>query len=306
MSEIVGTSVSGIAVSGESQTGQGIRGVSLNGPGVAGKGTPAGLFEGLLDVSGKVRAAEVEAVGSVRATDMIAQRNISALGNVNAGVEGIVNTKHVIAQGNISAVGNVNAGKTVNAFDVVAQGNISALGNVNAGVNGTVSARHVSAQGNISALGNMNAKNLHVTEDITLENADCAEEFDLEVTSTQPAPGTVMVLGSEGSVCVAHSAYDKRVAGVVAGGGEYRPGIILGRKSTNETRIPIALMGKVFCNVDATFAPVAVGDLLTTSATPGHAMKASDSMRAFGAVIGKALRPLSEGQGLIPVLVALQ
>ena len=28
--------------------------------------------------------------------------------------------------------------------------------------------------------------------------------------------------------------------------------------------------------------------------------------RAFGAVIGKALRTLEEGQGLIPVLVALQ
>lgn len=35
-------------------------------------------------------------------------------------------------------------------------------------------------------------------------------------------------------------------------------------------------------------------------------MKASDSVKAFGAVIGKALRPLGAGQGLIPILVALQ
>jgi hypothetical protein len=35
-------------------------------------------------------------------------------------------------------------------------------------------------------------------------------------------------------------------------------------------------------------------------------MKVDDPMKAFGAVIGKALRPLHEGQGLIPILIALQ
>jgi hypothetical protein len=35
-------------------------------------------------------------------------------------------------------------------------------------------------------------------------------------------------------------------------------------------------------------------------------MKATDPLRAFGAVIGKALRPKKEGKGLIPILVALQ
>jgi hypothetical protein len=49
-----------------------------------------------------------------------------------------------------------------------------------------------------------------------------------------------------------------------------------------------------------------VGDLLTTSSTPGHAMKASESQKAFGSIIGKALRGLREGQGLIPILIALQ
>jgi hypothetical protein len=33
-------------------------------------------------------------------------------------------------------------------------------------------------------------------------------------------------------------------------------------------------------------------------------MKATDSAQAFGAVIGKALKPLREGQGVIPILVA--
>jgi hypothetical protein len=66
------------------------------------------------------------------------------------------------------------------------------------------------------------------------------------------------------------------------------------------------LLGKVYCKVDAQFAAISVGDLLTTSPTPGHAMKAADPSKAFGAVIGKAMGPLNEGQGLIPILIALQ
>jgi hypothetical protein len=65
-------------------------------------------------------------------------------------------------------------------------------------------------------------------------------------------------------------------------------------------------MGKVYCKVDARLDPIEVGDLLTTSATSGHARKASDRSRALGAVLGKALRALPGGVDLIPVLVALQ
>jgi hypothetical protein len=70
--------------------------------------------------------------------------------------------------------------------------------------------------------------------------------------------------------------------------------------------MPLALVGKVYCKVDADPAPIAIGDLLTTSTRPGHGMKAANSDLAFGAVIGKALRPLRSGQGMIPILVALQ
>jgi hypothetical protein len=65
-------------------------------------------------------------------------------------------------------------------------------------------------------------------------------------------------------------------------------------------------MGKVYCRVDAQYSPIEVGDLLTTSPTPGHAMKAVDAIKAFGAVIGKALKPLDRGVDMIPILVTLQ
>jgi hypothetical protein len=58
--------------------------------------------------------------------------------------------------------------------------------------------------------------------------------------------------------------------------------------------------------VEAESAGVRVGDLLTTSEVPGHAMRAADASRCFGAVLGKALRSLPEGRGIVPILVALQ
>jgi hypothetical protein len=145
---------------------------------------------------------------------------------------------------------------------------------------------------------------LNVKVDVVLTNADCAEEFD--AVGVEAEPGTVMVLDEQGRVEPSSSPYDRKVAGIVSGAGEYRPALVLDRRESSAGRKPLALMGKVYCKVDASFAPIAVGDLLTTSSTPGHAMKAVDPASSFGAVIGKALRPLARGQSLIPVLVALQ
>ena len=160
-------------------------------------------------------------------------------------------------------------------------------------------------QGNVEVTGNVRSHgNVDVDGDIRLSNADCAEEF-ISLSGNVEA-GTVMVLNEEGSVQPSHQAYDKKAPGVISGAGGYRPGIVLGRDESRSNRIPIALIGKVYCKVDANYSSIAVGDLLTTSATPGHAMKAADPLKAFGAVIGKALRPLNAGKGLIPILIALQ
>jgi hypothetical protein len=139
----------------------------------------------------------------------------------------------------------------------------------------------------------------------SLTNADCAEDFDVEDAQALE-PGTVMVVGDADSLHQSKEAYDTRVAGVLSGAGDCQPAIILGKSQSQNKRLPLALTGKAFCKVDARYSPIGIGDLLTTSPTLGHAMKADDPLKAFGAVIGKALRPLAEGQGLIPILVALQ
>ncbi len=148
--------------------------------------------------------------------------------------------------------------------------------------------------------------NVEVTGDIRLTNGeDCAEEFDVPGAQEIDA-GTVMVINQNGGLQQSEHEYDRKVAGVVSGAGDYRPGIVLGKREASGERLAIALLGKVYCKVDARFSPIEVGDLLTTSPTQGHAMKAINPAQALGALIGKALRPLQDGQGLIPILVALQ
>jgi hypothetical protein len=168
----------------------------------------------------------------------------------------------------------------------------------------------IRGDGNVGIRTNAPESALHVvgdvrvTGDVLLTGADCAEHFD--IVGERPEPGTVVAIDQNGALRESQKAYDKSVAGVISGAGEYRHGIVLDKRSCDEGRIPVALVGKVYCKVDAHCSRVQVGDLLTTSPTPGHAMKVTDQAKAFGAVLGKALAPLQNGCGLIPILVALQ
>jgi hypothetical protein len=152
----------------------------------------------------------------------------------------------------------------------------------------------------------LNGDTGEITASLFTPNADCAEDFEVADVDAAEA-GTVMVIGDDSRLTISDHAYDKRVAGVIAGAGDRRPGIILGRRKASDSHaVPIALLGRVFCKADAAQGRIAVGDLLTSSSVAGHAMKASDPVHAFGAVLGKALGALESGRGLIPVLVALQ
>ncbi|HVQ94506.1 MAG TPA: hypothetical protein VMU51_25940 [Mycobacteriales bacterium] len=154
--------------------------------------------------------------------------------------------------------------------------------------------------GNVEVTGTISA-----AVNILLKNADGAEDFDV-ADGPVPGPGTVMVLDRDGSVRASDGPYDPRVAGVVSGAGTYRPAMRLDHRESERNRVPIALFGKVWCLADARSAPITLGDLLTTGERPGHAMRATDRQRSFGAVLGKALAGLPAGTGLVPILVALQ
>jgi hypothetical protein len=70
--------------------------------------------------------------------------------------------------------------------------------------------------------------------------------------------------------------------------------------------VPLAVVGVVPCKVTAENGSIRAGDLLVVSSAPGRAMKATDSMRMTGAIVGKALQAWTIGEGTIEILVTLQ
>jgi hypothetical protein len=163
-------------------------------------------------------------------------------------------------------------------------------------------------EGDVQVTGSLTvARDIQVTGDLFLAatGKDLAEQFDVEANAHRE-PGTLMVIGERGALVPCAAAYDRRAIGVVSGARTLKPAITLGQASDADSTISIALVGTVFCRADADKAPIEIGDLLTSSDVPGHAMKALDAVRSFGAVIGKALAPLRNGRDLIPIIVALQ
>ncbi|MEX0986488.1 MAG: hypothetical protein WD052_03340 [Bacteroidales bacterium] len=144
--------------------------------------------------------------------------------------------------------------------------------------------------------------------------------------------GDVLVAdpGVKESVILSGNAYQSSVVGIVS----TKPHMVMGMElvidEVTGSSLPgvqatrLALTGRVPCKVTDENGPVKPGDLLTTSSTPGHAMKwtpldvnqakdfeelkkilEENEMRRH-AVIGKALEEHKGGTGKIMVLVSLQ
>ena len=121
-------------------------------------------------------------------------------------------------------------------------------------------------------------------------------------------PGTVVVLNRTrtNEVTISNAAYATTVAGVVSA----QPGVILGEAAPG--REQIATTGRVKVKADARTGAIAIGDLLVSSDVPGKAMRSvgvTIDGREFhqpGTIIGKALEPLTAGEGEILVLLSLQ
>ena len=137
--------------------------------------------------------------------------------------------------------------------------------------------------------------------------SDLAEPFDI-AEGDEVQPGMVVSIDPDnpGQLQLSTSAYDRKVAGIVSGAKDIRPGLVMTQEgSIADGDHPVALAGRVYCWVDATKAPVTPGDLLTTAPRRGHAMKVSDFEQAQGATLGKAMTGLKSGTGLVLVLVSL-
>lgn len=138
--------------------------------------------------------------------------------------------------------------------------------------------------------------------------ADFAESMAVSGDRNLYSVGDLLVIDSASTrhLAIAQQPYSTLVAGIYS----TKPGMLGSTRKVDDpapaNEIPLAVVGIVPCKVTAENGPIQAGDLLVTSSTSGHAMKGTDRSRMLGAVVGKALEPLSGGSGVIQVLVTLQ
>ncbi len=157
--------------------------------------------------------------------------------------------------------------------------------------------------------GNIWVSNNLSTASITIRGgSDLAEPFKITPGKDDAPEGSVMVIDEEnpGRLKTSSLPYDTRVAGILSGANGVHPGISMQQEGALEGGRNVALTGRVYVQADASNGPIKPGDLLTTSSAPGRAMKVTDHVRAQGAILGKAMSSLSEGNGMVLVLVTLQ
>jgi hypothetical protein len=130
--------------------------------------------------------------------------------------------------------------------------------------------------------------------------ADFAESVAVKGSAEQYAPGDLLVIDASGErrLSLSQAPYSTLVAGIYS----TKPGVVASTHRVDEalpnSEVPLAVVGIVPCKVSAENGPIQAGDLLVTSATPGHAMKGTDRSLMLGAVVGKALEPLQKGTGV--------
>jgi hypothetical protein len=318
-----GTSLSSAGVTGQSNYGAGVYGVSLGSPGQPGY-ADAESSNGVMGLGNNGVVGQGEANGVVgQSPDGIGVNGINMYGS-NAGVYGQNGTEGVgfssdrvagVVGASIENTGVVGLSENLDGVRGISNAQqhagVAAIniapssGNTPSGFGLYAASNSTGIYASGSPAGYF-AGDVQVTGDVILVNSsgDVAEDFDVGGEAVCQEPGTVLVINPDGRLGVSTSPYDTCVAGVVAGAGELKPAIVLQRIESDRIRAPIALIGKAFCKVDASFGRIQAGDLLTTSVTPGHAMKVADTARAVGAIIGKALTSLDAGIGLIPILLS--
>lgn len=280
---------SGWGVFGRSQTSVGVFGqnVSGGGTGVLGRSESAGGGIGVHGFASSeatgVRGDSVSGDGVVGTSTGVGKSGVLGIQNNASGLAGVAG---------LSTNGTAVFGKTDSASATAAFFWNGAGGDA------------IRTDGNVRVGGRTVTRVLEITG-----GADVAEPFATKAPE-EIQPGHVVTIAEDGTgtLELSRTAYNTCVAGIVSGANGINPGLCLSQEGVNhEGHHKVALSGRVYCLADASLGEIKPGDLLTTSDTPGHAMKVRDHSRSQGAILGKAMSRLGKGEkGHVLVLVTLQ
>ncbi|NCT68264.1 MAG: hypothetical protein GXC76_11585 [Rhodanobacteraceae bacterium] len=333
---LANTSLSGAVVGRNDGAGSGVRGfiatdTSGNGIGVYGqvgisgsKGR-AGRFENTnASNTSNVLEVETNTIGDIPTSRGGASFFVNNTNGVAAAVRGEVNTIF----GNFGASGIYGVSSGTGGFAGVfyssnTSGNGTTLQVSNAG-NGPATAiaksgpgtalqvSHSGASGNLAVLqnGSTNVARIDKTGKgffnggTQTGGADLAEF--VPTSGALPQAGDVVEIDPDqpDRFRLSSRAYSPLVAGVIS----TDPGVTMNARhgADQPTDGPaLALAGRVPVKVTGENGPIRIGDLLVSSSTPGHAMRAPPTP-VSGTVIGKALQAMDDASGTVLMLTMLR
>jgi hypothetical protein len=240
-------------------------------------------------------------------------RVVSSGGNVATGIGGtsnvvVVATTGQFVTGVISATGNItgsyifgNGSQLTGIASPYGNSNVASFlasfGNNNISTTGNITVGNI-INANANGVGNIGSSGSYF--DTIFAKATSAQYADLAemyVADADYPPGTVVEFGGDHEVTVARQSHSTSVAGIVS----TSPSYIMNSKQTGTYVLPIALTGRVPCQV---IGSISKGDRLVSSEYMGVAKKLETASYQPGCIIGKSLENYDSDQiGLIEVAV---
>jgi hypothetical protein len=218
-----------------------------------------------------------------------AQPNITSVGTLSSlSVTANVTGGNLVTAGQVVATGNVNGGNLVvtgNLVDTAALEIITGSnGNITLSPNGSglIVANKDIRNGQANGVGNIGTTtgyfNTIFAKATSAQYADLAEMY---VSDADYPPGTVVEFGGDNEITISSLSHSTAVAGIVS----TNPSYLMNSTQQGEHVLPIALTGRVPCQVQG---PVRKGDVLVASSTPGVAQRIGMNWQP-GCVLGKSM-----------------
>jgi hypothetical protein len=209
-----------------------------------------------------------------------------------AGLSSVTSTTFVGAlTGAATTAGTVTTAAQPNITSVGTLSSLTVTGNVTGGnliTAGLVSLSSITKTGS-NGVGNIGSStstfNTIFAKATSAQYADLAEMY---VSDADYAPGTVVEFGGEYEITISSSSHSTAVAGIVS----TNPSYLMNSTQAGEHVLPIALTGRVPCQV---LGPVRKGDVLVASSIPGVAQRIGMNWQP-GCVVGKSMEVIDTAE----------